>query len=77
MFEDQKCCVGLQEDAGYVIPHDADGWMDSVQCNQPVVALEKYANFDDTILPVCGEHRPNCRLTSGPRRLVQTPFGLY
>ena len=57
MFRNEKCTVGLKEDGGWVIPHDPDGWTESVQCNQPVVALEKYADFDDTVLPVCGNHR--------------------
>jgi len=58
MFEDQKCCVGLQKDGGCVIPHDPDGWTESVQCEHPVVALEAYAYRDDTILPVCAKHCP-------------------
>jgi hypothetical protein len=58
MFENEKCCIGLKRDGGYVIPHDPDGWTDSVQCDEPVVALERYADFKDTILPVCAEHRP-------------------
>lgn len=58
MSGDQKCCVGLKKDGGWVIPHDPDGWTESVQCDEPVVALEKYADFDDTVLPVCVKHRP-------------------
>ena len=57
MFEDQKCCVGLKKDSGWVIPHDPDGWTDSVQCDQPVAWLEPYADFEDTALPVCEMHR--------------------
>ena len=38
MFEDRKCCVGLNKDGGYLIPHDPNRWTESVQCNQPVVA---------------------------------------
>ena len=58
MFDNEKCCVGLKEDGGCVIPRDPDGWTESVQCNQPVVALEKYADFEDTVLPVCTKQRP-------------------
>jgi hypothetical protein len=52
MLQNDKCCVGLLKDGRYVIPHEPDGWTDSVRCDRPVVALEKYADFDDTLLPV-------------------------
>jgi hypothetical protein len=58
MFENEKCCVGLKKDGGSVIPHDPDGWTESVQCEEPVVAMEKYADLGDTVLPVCAKHRP-------------------
>ncbi len=57
MFENGKCCVATRKDGGRVVPHDPDGWTESVQCDQPIVALEAYANFDDTTLPVCAGHR--------------------
>ena len=62
MFEDQRCCVGLKKDGGWVITHDPDGWTDSVQCDEPVVTMEKYADFEDTALPVCEKHRPLIQL---------------
>lgn len=62
MFENEKCCVGLRKDGGWVIPHDPDGWTDSTQCEEPVVWLEPYADYADTILPVCGKHRPLIQL---------------
>jgi len=62
MSEDQKCCVGLKQDGGWVIPHDPDGWTDSVQCEEPVAWLEPYADYVDTILPVCETHRPLIQL---------------
>lgn len=57
MFENEKCCVGLKRDGGWVIPHDPDGWTDSVQCDKPVVWMEQYADFEDATLPVCVKHR--------------------
>jgi hypothetical protein len=56
MIENKKCIVGLKKDGGYIIPHEADV-THSVQCDQPVVAMEKYADFDNTVLPVCEKHR--------------------
>ena len=64
MFEDQKCCVGLKKDGGWAIPHDPEGWMESTQCDEPVVWLEAYTDFADTTLPVCQTHRP----------LIQMPY---
>lgn len=57
MTEIKKCFVGLKKDGGYVIPHMQDVTQ-SVQCDQPAVAMEKYADFDYQVLPVCEKHRP-------------------
>jgi len=56
MIENEKCAVGLKKDGGYVIPHVPDVTQ-SVQCDRPVVAMEKYGNFDYQVLPVCEKHR--------------------
>ena len=44
MIENTKCIVGLKKDGGYIIPHEPDV-TPSVQCDQPAVAMEKYADF--------------------------------
>lgn len=56
MNESKKCVVGLKKDGGYVIPHVPDVTQ-SVQCDQPAVAMEKYGDFDSRVLPVCEKHR--------------------
>jgi len=62
MLESKKCIIGLKKDGGFVIPHDPDGRTQSVQCDQPAVAMEKYADFDNTVLPVCEKHRHLIRM---------------
>lgn len=55
MLDNEKCCVGLKSDGGCVIPHDPD-WTETVQCELPVVAMEKYQDEDGHALPVCLKH---------------------
>lgn len=60
MFENEKCCVGLEQ-GGCFIPYDPDpfpDWPIGVQCQRPVVAMEQYGPFDHQTLPVCEKHRP-------------------
>jgi hypothetical protein len=56
MLESKKCAVGLKNNGLYAIPHVPDV-TESVQCDQPAVAFEKYGDFDSQVLTVCEKHR--------------------
>jgi hypothetical protein len=57
MFEGKKCCVGSKAGGGIIVPHDPDGETQSVRCEMPVVAMEKYGPFDYQVFRVCDKRQ--------------------